>query len=378
MRTRILLPLVAASLSWVSFGCGTDLDRSSVDGGTVTDPGDHQDAGELPDSGTLPDAGDPDGGTGPDPSWTWVDVPESACGNGAPTGFGLNVTDRSTDLFLYLQGGGACWNEQTCFQLKTATNIETGYREAEFQQEPFTGLFAVDRQAPTNPLRDMSWAFVPYCTGDVHSGDAVATYGTKQVHHKGAANMEAFLERLSTALPNTTRVFLSGSSAGGYGAQINYERVTEAFPTAEVHLLADSAQMINPSGMLLSTWMSTWNSKGPADCDDCMTNFTRLPAYLADAYPDRRFGLLAFDRDQTLSFFFGHSQAAFATETLAFVSSVYNPRTNARYFLKEGAQHTMLGSLDTITSTKGVTLNKFVTDWVNGDPGWNNVNEAAP
>ena len=374
MRTRILLPLVAASLSWVSFACGTD---PAGTGDVLPDAGN-----TSPDGGQHPaDAGDPDAGQSMDAGtddWTWVDVPESACGNGAPTGFGINVSDRSSDLFLYLQGGGACWNTQTCFQLKTATHIETGYGKAEFENEPLTGPFAVDRAAPTNPLRDMSWAFVPYCTGDVHSGDAVATYGARQVHHKGGKNMEAFLEDLSAMLPNTTRVFLSGSSAGGFGAQINYERVLQAFPSAEVHVLADSAQMINPSGTLLATWMTTWNSAPPTGCPDCLEDFTKLPAYLADTYPDRRFGLLAFDRDQTLSFFFSLSQDAFATETLSLLSSVYDGRSNAKYFLKSGAQHTMLGALDTTTSSVGVTLNDFVTDWVNGDEGWESVSEVTP
>ncbi len=375
MRTRILLPLIAGSLSWVSIACGTD---PAGNGDVLPDAGNAQ-----PDAGQHPaDAGDPDAGkAGLAPeTWNWVDVPESACGNGAPTGIGVNPTERSTDLFLYLQGGGACWNAQTCFTLKTATYIETGYGEADFQKEPFTGIFAADREAPTNPLRDMSFAFVPYCTGDVHSGDAVTTYGTKQVHHKGAKNMEAFLDRLRDIFPNVTRVFLSGSSAGGFGAQINYERVVQAFPSAEVHLLADSAQMINPNGTLLDTWMTTWKSAPPASCLDCLTDFTKLPAFLADAYPERRFGLLAFDRDTTLTFFFGYNAdpAVFKTETLSLLSSVYDGRSNAKYFLKEGTEHTMIGLLDTITSSTGVPLKNFVTAWVNGDATWESVSEVAP
>ena len=37
---------------------------------------------------------------------TWVDFPGSACGNGVATGVGVNL-HQSTDVLIYLQGGGA-------------------------------------------------------------------------------------------------------------------------------------------------------------------------------------------------------------------------------------------------------------------------------
>ena len=46
--------------------------------------------------------------------WSFVDVPESQCANGAPTGFGVNPVDASREMVVYLQGGGACWNAATC------------------------------------------------------------------------------------------------------------------------------------------------------------------------------------------------------------------------------------------------------------------------
>src|SRR2546430_2485329 len=38
-------------------------------------------------------------------TWTWIDVPESKCQDGTPTGFAINVQDTS-DLFIFYEGGG--------------------------------------------------------------------------------------------------------------------------------------------------------------------------------------------------------------------------------------------------------------------------------
>jgi hypothetical protein len=231
------------------------------------------------------------------------------------------------------------------------------------------------RTEAANPFQDMSFIFVPYCTGDVHAGNAVQTYGTNQVHHRGAANVQAWLPRLAATFPTTQRVFLAGSSAGAFGAQLNYERVVAAFPSAKVHVLADSGQMMTPAGPLLNLWLTQWGMTIPAGCTDCTTDFTKYPAYLADRYPESRFGLLAWDQDTVLRTFFGYPAETYRTLTLQLLTSSYDGRANARYFLKRGPQHTFLGSLNTLTSTPGVTLNTWVTWWVEGDAAWSNVLE---
>jgi hypothetical protein len=312
---------------------------------------------------------------GPPEAWTWVDIEGTACGNGERTGIGVNSSDASTDLYIYLQGGGACWDERTCFVLRSASNLSTGYQEAEFQLDSTRTSAMFNRAQADNPFRDMSFVFVPYCTGDVHAGDAVQTYGTRQVHHKGASNVAAWLPRVVATFPNTRRVFLAGSSAGGFGAQLNYERVAAAFPAAEVHVLADSGQMINPSGTLYSAWLASWGAQLPEACPDCRTDFTRIPAYLADTYPDSRFALLAWDQDTVLSSFFAYPAATYETLTRQLLVSAYDGRANARYFLKNGTQHTFLGNLGGIVSTTGTALDDWLAGWVQGAPTWSNVLE---
>src|SRR5206468_3191319 len=75
-----------------------------------------------------------------------------------------------------------------------------------------------DRHDDTNPFRNDSFTFVPYCTGDVHAGSKPdANYGGRITHHVGYQNMTAYLTRLVPTFSSASRVILSGSSAGGFG-----------------------------------------------------------------------------------------------------------------------------------------------------------------
>jgi hypothetical protein len=327
--------------------------------------------------GTSQDAGMPI--TAPNETWTWVPFPDSACGNGAPTGIGLNPTTRSRDVLLYLEGGGACWEGITCFVVKSAVRIETGYGPADFANDPVKSAPFFNRANPNNPVKDMSYVYVPYCTGDVHAGDSVRSYDAQNpnrlVHHKGGKNMDAFLHRLKATFPDAQRVFLSGSSAGAYGAQLNFPRVQDAWPNAEVHALADCGQMVNPSGARLTDWLNAWNVTVPSDCTGCLADFTKYPAYLATKYPQSRFALLAYEEDGVLRQFFGVDGPTFKALTLELLAQKYDGRTNAKYFLVPGSGHVMLDDLFTLQGPNGVSLLSFTRDFLSGSPQWANVKQ---
>ncbi|MBL8923589.1 MAG: hypothetical protein JNJ54_32340 [Myxococcaceae bacterium] len=314
--------------------------------------------------------------TAPNEVWTWVDFPTSECGNGSPTGIGVNLSNRSTDVIIYMQGGGACWNSLTCYTIRSATDFD-GYNGADFMGDvPSLGA-AFGRTNMNNPFRNASFVFIPYCTGDVHAGDTVASYGG---HHKGAANVQAYLARLSQTFPGPRRIWLTGTSAGGYGVQLNYHRFAAAFPQAEVHGLADSAQMINPNqAQLLSDWLSAWNVAEPPGCTGCIQDFNRVPAWLSTTYPNRRFGLLAYTRDNVLSGFFQMTDMEFQTATNGLLTSQYQGKANLKYYVVEppNPTHVMLNQLFTRT-VNGVPLSAWTNQWATGAPTadggvWDNV-----
>jgi Pectinacetylesterase len=329
------------------------------------------DAGLIFDGG-IADAGALDAG---DSRWTWVPVPESACGSGTPTGVGLNVSNRSQDVFIYLQGGGACWSSASC--AVSAANLD-GYDDAKFLRDSTLSAAPFVRSSPINPFKDMSYVFVPYCTGDVHAGDSVRMYPAqgsvpgRTVFHKGGKNMQLVLPLLKAQFPDARRVFLVGSSAGAFGAQLNYERVADTWPQAEVHLLADCGQLVNPTGALLTQWLDAWNITLPQQCSGCLMDFPRFPKYLHDSHPNRRFGLLGYTQDSTLRQFAGLDAATYQQRTLDLAASAYDTTSNAKYFIVAGTSHVMFRNPN-IQAADGTTLLEWTTAFVNGDASWLSV-----
>src|SRR5689334_21969024 len=51
--------------------------------------------------------------SGPVGEWTWFDIPGAVCGYGQQTGIGVSVGTGS-EVMIYLEGGGLCWDEVTC------------------------------------------------------------------------------------------------------------------------------------------------------------------------------------------------------------------------------------------------------------------------
>src|SRR5947207_12825137 len=84
---------------------------------------------------------------------------------------------------------------------------------------PATPSSFFDRHDDTNPFRNDSFVFVPYCTGDVHAGSKPdANYGGRITHPVGYQNMTAYLTRPVPTVSSASPGILSGARAGGFGA----------------------------------------------------------------------------------------------------------------------------------------------------------------
>jgi hypothetical protein len=258
---------------------------------------------------------------------------------------------------------------------------------------------ALDRRRADNPFRDATFVFVPYCTGDQHTGAAVRQYatqyglfdppGTTTIHHAGAANMTVVLAWLAQRYPGTRTVWLTGSSAGGYGATFHFQRTWQAFPGAEVSLLADSAPFLDTPHW--AEWRDAWNPQLPPACDGgCDGGLPEIYSALARAAGTRRLGLLSTDADAVISWFFYAPPG---------VGSVLNPPTatftanltslldrnlataNARAFVVPGTNHVLLGgyglalpdggaSAPLLSRDGGTSLRTWVDAWATGAPAW--------
>ncbi len=312
----------------------------------------------------------------PDEQWTWIPVDGMKCADGTQTGIGVNLTNRSNKVLVFFQGGGACWDAFTCFFVKSAAHIEGGYGAGAFGSDIATlSNSYLFQRVPENPLRDVSWIYVPYCTGDLHDGERVATYdllGTaKSVHHVGAINADIAIARAAATRPASNPVWLMGVSAGGYGMSFNIGTARKAWPCASLRALADCSPMVPVEWSRWSTMKAEWKMRFPAACTTCSTNLAALPAALrAEAGPSDRYGLLAYTQDQVISIVLGVPGDQLRSHTLAEQTGMTAPQQAT--FVLEGTEHVMSGTATVKTSTN-VVLSTWMNQWATADPAWANA-----
>jgi hypothetical protein len=349
--------------------------------GCVPAPGTSTFADEEADAAGAADAADaadtPDvGGTEPLPEqptalegWSWVEVEGTSCGNGTPTGMGINPAPGAKRVVMMLAGGGACWDGASCYVFNGAANIESRYDRLKFEADAraFASNRLLDRDRGL--FAHAHLVFIPYCTGDFHAGDAIGSYDAfnpaRKVHHKGAVNMAAYLREMQTRFGDLEEIYAVGFSAGGYGAMLNLGRIKQAFPGAQVHVLADSAPMVQALEGRWGMWQRAWNLGLPDECEGCTQRFPDLAEYIVASHRDGRIGLLAYEDDAVVAVYFAHALDAIGSATRALVRDVYDVE-HARAFVVPGAEHVMLGGYETIRDAEGRRLSEFVRAWATG------------
>ncbi|RKG62996.1 hypothetical protein D7V80_32385 [Corallococcus sp. CA054B] len=338
------------------------------------------DSGGVPDAGAgdydLPsipytvDAGAPI--DAPRESWTFVPVPDAHCANGTSTGMAVNLTDRSKRVVIFLAGGGACWEAAAC-ALGAATHITDTMGAdpvlAEARAPNLSVLF--DRDDVRNPFRDASFVYIPYCTGDLHAGTRIHTYdwfGPKNVEHVGARNMDAYLRRLQPTFPQADRVWLTGISAGGYGATFHAWRVQKALPWARVDVLNDSGLVIDTQGDgRYGTMRATWGLEFPPGCTGCDARMSAvLDASARLLTAPRRYGMLGYLQDGTISLYFGLEGAQVQSGLEAARASA---APNVKTFYLPGNPHVLLSHPDAANGA-GLTVRGWLQQFAAEDPAW--------
>ncbi len=363
MRNIAVVRMRHLALVPILFGCtGTPMEMANPDMGSPSDL-------------ARPELGEPL--TAPPNSWTWIDFPDSTCNEGTPTGLGVNL-NGSKNLLVFLMGGGACWDYSTCFVLNTATHGPFGEKEFKYWQK---SIGILNRGAIGNPFSDWNMVFVPYCTGDVHSGSNVATYAsgdkTKTYRHMGRANMVAYLKRLAATIPSVDRFVVSGSSAGGYGASFDYDLFRSYFPTGKGYMIDDSGpplegDEIPPS--FRNAWYKSWGFGNALDpiCPACRDDLSQAVGLLAKLYPGDRFALLSSLQDSVIRGYLLKSAGQFQDDLLDMVHHQIEPTNNFRYFLVPGQTHTMLGA-PALFSSEGVDLVDWLTQEITDDSQWKSI-----
>jgi hypothetical protein len=328
------------------------------------------------------------------------------CMNGSPYSY---FVKRGTvnKLLIYYEGGGACWEQLTCSVPVCDTNVNTVANTpgTDNPNTPASGF--ADISNPANPFRDWNIVFVSYCSCDIHYGDAVQDYGNLNpsapihVQHRGFQNSRTVEKWTREHFVNPDRVFVTGSSAGAYGAWFNAPLHERIWPASHFDVLADAGNGVITQDFL-DTQFPHWNFAAnlPNDIPGLqatLTNGTGIPGYtqvVANTFPDTRWAhfAAAFDggtggqtgfyqvmlnpTDISQWLLWWHASCAWnakmrqqAIDTAAALPSNY------RYYIGTGSRHTMWGSNKVYNDTTGGV--PLLVDWVNGmldgSGAWTNV-----
>jgi hypothetical protein len=270
--------------------------------------------------------------------WDMVELPASSgasCGNGTPYRIFVNRTPFTRDTVVMYEGGGACWDQQSCLGVGhlSASNPDgippdylTSLTTAAYGLvTPFTSRVDPFQGAPTQ-----SWnmVYVPYCTGDIHTGSALKVYSDSDPanprvqHFAGQANIRAAAQwlRANTGRPNN--LLVTGFSAGGAGSTATYALLRDTLqPTGRAQLLADSGPLFPaqrggtsdqwPSLPLHEKIRGEWGLDTPGGL---ISSFANLAGFdpnnigtvnraLSMRYPQDRLGYLLFQMDENFSAF---------------------------------------------------------------------------
>ncbi|MFP6799293.1 MAG: pectin acetylesterase-family hydrolase [Pseudomonas sp.] len=183
----------------------------------------------------------------------------AVCGNGSPYKFFVNRVPNTRNTIIYLEGGGACWDYASCTGqsgIRGARNPDGIPNDYMSLLNPGASLVSpfVVRLHPWTRVKTQNWnmVYVPYCTGDIYSGDKVAIYEDPQSqkapliwHHNGLRNMRAVVGWLKDNLPRPTQMLTTGCSAGGAGSLTNYAPTRQDIAPTRSFLINDSGPVFS-------------------------------------------------------------------------------------------------------------------------------------
>ena len=310
-------------------------------------------------------------------------------------------------LLVYYEGGGACWEQLTC-------SVPVCDISADSSDNPNgypVGFF--DLSNPDNPFKDWNIVFVSYCSCDIHFGDTSQDYSNVNpmapvhIEHRGYENSRVVEKWAREHFVNPDVVFVTGSSAGAYGAWFNAPLHEGVWPASKFHVLADAGNGVITQSFL-QNFFPNWNFAAnlPANIpglQETLNNGTGIPGYtkvVANFFPDTTwahyctafdggfggqtgfYNLMLNNNNPVTALTWWNGSCAFnSVMTAQDVSTAADLPANYRYYIGTGSRHTMWGSNKVYTDTTGGV--PTLVDWINAtldsspptanDPAWSNV-----
>lgn len=286
----------------------------------------------------------------------WISVEpggDTVCSDGSPFRYFV-YTGSSERVLVYMQGGGACWNDLTC-ALGGSMSPQSCPTEAEFLEGVDSHRYdgVLDQTNPDNPFLGWTIVYVPYCTSDIHWGQNTKEYAGGLVqHHMGFVNASSAMNWIYEHRPNPDMVVASGCSAGGYGALLHSTYLAEHYPTAAVRVLVDSAAGVT-AGTFIADAMEVWNARpgmpafipALANADFSTITFQQVFSAIASHFPQHRYALYSPTNDELQIFIYkamGGKEADWPQLNLAAADSLLSSEPNFTCYLPAGTLHCVL------------------------------------
>ena len=330
-------------------------------------------------------------------TWVKVEPPGVTCGDGSPYKMFVNYSNQSDNLVVVFEPGGACWDYDSCAGrngIRGAAN-PNGIPDDHWELAPFISPF-LSRFDDTNPSRTWNMVYVPYCTGDVHTGLTTVTYpggGTDPdltFHHEGHAVVQEVVRWIDANFTHVPKMLSTGCSAGGVGALANYKFLREGVRAIEKgYLLNDSGPIFPSSGYsqpLHSMIRAAWSLDALQPL--LPPNFTfddmgTINTAIADAFPDDRIATTYFRRDMNFSLYSYERFYGFPPKEeilrmwdadTQLLTAQYDTRDNLDYFIpyfrniNDSHCTTVLNFAGSDIQERGMTLAQWVNDFVDDKP----------
>ena len=299
---------------------------------------------------------------------------------------------KRNNLVIFFQGGGACWDAMNCIYAKTYTPYQQ--EELWWFSDDNEGYGIFDQTEKDNPFKDWGFVYIPYCTGDLFWGANDATYDGFTIKHRGFVNFMSVLEYLENNTTYPGKIFVTGSSAGSYGATIAFPYIKESFKWSNVYLLGDAGNGIL-GGTFPTEGILNWNVQipdwiFPGGYDPSMTMPVVYTAIAAE-YPWSRLAQYTTAYDGTQIYFYNVMLNIddpnewenitptviwtwhYTMKTYAYTTAAASP--NYRYYIASGTVHTIMMSPEFYTeeSAGGVLLTDWINAMINTPNKWENL-----
>jgi len=349
---------------------------------------------------TTPDADDGLSNPARDVYGSWVEIqpPGTVRCNTSQYKIWANFSDTSDNLVVVFEPGGACWDYDSCTGasgIRGAANVN-GLPDDHWTLAQFISPF-LSRFDDTSPTKDWNMIWVPYCTGDVFTGNNEATYtsetdGTKSVvfEHAGHKDIQTVTSWIDQNFTHIPKMLVTGCSAGGVGSLVNYHFLRKGVHAAKKGYMIDDSGPIFPEGgfsdPMHAKIREAWNldSLQPEmppsfSLDDMGTINTAL----ADEFPNDRLATTFFRRDYNFSLYSyerfynfppkDQIMSMWNSDTLS-LTQLYDTKPNLYYFIpyyrnvNESHCTTLFTFAGSDIEDHDLTLTQWVNDFVDDKP----------